>query len=110
MLSCVSLSMCSRISASSSSIIRLPRPMNCLLLRPPLLLPWPLFRCSPLFDCPKNPRDRSRQFVPLARFHLQLLPSSARQPVKLRAPVVLRRALFHGDPSPFDEPVQRRIQ
>src|SRR5690242_4582073 len=99
MLSCVSLSMCSRISASSSSIIRLPRPMNPLLLHQQLLFHWP-----------KNPCDCPRQLVPFAGFQFQSLPAFARQPVELGAPVVFRRALFHGNPSTFDEPVQRRIE
>src|SRR2546430_1194259 len=93
MFSCVSLSMCSRISASSSSNMRLLRLMTRLLLR------WP-----------EDPCDRSRQSVPLAGLHLQLLPALARQPVKLGAPVVLRSAFFHGNPSSLDKPVQRRIE
>ena len=59
---------------------------------------------------PENPRYRSRQFVPLAGFHFQLFPAFPCQAVKLGPPVVLRSALFHRNPSPLDEPVQRRIQ
>src|SRR6266850_6017414 len=59
---------------------------------------------------PENPRDRSRQLVPFARLHRQLPPPLGRQPVELCAPIVLRGALFDGNPLSLDQPVQRRIQ
>src|SRR5882672_1416220 len=58
----------------------------------------------------QNPPDRSRQLVPLACLHRQLPPSLDRQPVELCPPIVLRSALFDGNPPSLDQPVQRRIQ
>src|SRR5581483_11786525 len=54
--------------------------------------------------------DRARQPLPFRRLDLKLAASFGRQPVKLRPPVVLRNAILRGDPSPFDQTVQGRVE
>ena len=59
---------------------------------------------------PENPRDRSRQRVPLAGLKLQLPPALGCQPVELGPAIVFRGALLDRNPSALDKPVQRGIQ
>ena len=55
-------------------------------------------------------RDRSRQLVPLTRLDCKLPPALSRQLVELSPAIVLRGAVFERNPSPLNEPVERRVQ
>jgi hypothetical protein len=48
--------------------------------------------------------------VPFAGLDCQLPPSLRGQPVELGAAIVFRNAFFEPNPSPFDKPMQRRVQ
>src|SRR5690348_1456248 len=93
MLSCVSVSMCSRISSSSCCNMRLRRNMISLLIRGP-----------------ENARDGPCELVPLAGLEGELPPPLAGQTIKFGAAIVFRGALLDRNPSALDEPVQRGVQ
>ena len=50
------------------------------------------------------------ELVPLAGFERELAAALRRQPVELGPAVVFGGALFERNPSPLDEPMQRRIE
>src|SRR5262245_12856915 len=54
--------------------------------------------------------NRADQLVPLPDRSLQLFTPLGCEPVVLRSTIVLRRALFNGDPTSFDETMERRIE
>src|ERR1700722_6013205 len=70
---------------------------------------WFALLLSSWFSRPENPCDRCRQPVPLAGLDHQLPLAFRRQSVKLRTPIVFRRAFLDRDPSPLDESMQRGI-
>src|SRR2546428_9865187 len=68
------------------------------------------FRARAASCRPQHPCDRAREFLPLRRLDGELLTSLWGQTVILRAPIVVRRAVFEIDPTPFNQPMKRRVE
>src|SRR5580698_8237935 len=102
MLSCVSRSMCSRMSRSSSRSIFSRRVIGS--LGTAHVLSVFLFRRA------QNPRDRRGELVPLAGFYGQLATALCREPVILRAAVIFGGAFVGHDPAALDEAMEGRVE